>query len=139
MHTIFESMKIVAVCQPQLKDNGAATVTYCDTKGFNHATFILNAGTIDAVLDAKLTECDTYNGQYADIAGAAITQIAANGDDRIVAIEVKLTGRKRFLQPVITSGDGVNGALVAANIILSRAEASPANAAAAGLAELLKV
>jgi len=139
MRTLFENAKVGLVASPQLKDNGAATVTYIDTKGWDHATFILAAGAIDITLDAKVQECDTSGGSYADITGAAITQIAADGDDTVYAIEIKLAGRKRFLQPVITAGDGSTGCYLAALVVLTRGEASPANAAGAGLAELIKV
>lgn len=141
MHTLFENAKIVPVASPQLKDNGAAAVTYADCEGWNHATLLIAAGAIDTTLDAKLQECDTSGGSYADISGAAITQVAADGDDTLMAIEIDLTAgvRKRFLQPVITAGDGAVGCHLAAFIILTRGSASPANAAAAGLAELVKV
>jgi hypothetical protein len=140
MHALTENCKVVTVCQPQLKDNGAATVTYADCKGWDHATFVLLNGTVDTTTDAKLQECDTSGGTYADITGAAITQLSATDDDKIAAIEVDLTKlRKRYLKPVITAGDGTTGCYVAAVIILTRGEASPANAAAAGLAERVSV
>jgi len=141
MHNLFENAKVGLVCSPQLKDDGAATVTYIDTKGWDHATFLLATGAVDIELDAKVQECDTSGGTYADITDAAITQLDADDDDVMAAIEIDLTAgvRKRYLKPVITAGDGTTGCYVAGVVILTRGEASPANAAGAGLAELVKV
>ena len=139
MHELFTDAKAGLVASPQLKDNGAATVAYVDTLGYAHATFLLLLGAIDIECDAKLTESDVSGSGYADITDAAITQLDGDDDDKMVAIEVSLTGRKRYLKPVITVGDGSAGAYLAAVVILTRGEQSPANAAAAGLAELVKV
>lgn len=140
MHALTENCKVVRVASPQLKDNGAAAVAYCDCAGYNHATLLLVVGTMDIECDAKLTECDTSGGSYTDITAAAITQLAADDDDKVVAIEVDLTkNRKRYLKPVITAGDGTNGVYLAAMIILSRADKAPVTAALAGLAERVSV
>jgi len=137
---LFTTTKSVLVCGPLLKDNGAATVTYADTAGFNRATFLLAVGATDITLDAKLTECATSGGNYADITGAAVTQITALGDDKVYAIEVSMRGsRLRYLKPVITVGDGTLGANVCGVILLRGGHDSLYNAAAAGLAELVKV
>lgn len=140
MHALTENSKAVLVASPQIKDNGAAVVTYCDCAGWNHATLLLMLGTIDIEVDAKLQESDASGSGYADITGAAITQVADTGDDTIYAIEVDLTGpRKRYLKPVITVGDGTNGAYLGAVIVLTRGDKSPVDAAAAGLAERISV
>ena len=141
MHTLFQNSKVVLVANPQLKDNGAATVTYADAKGWDHATLLIATGAMDIALNGKLQESDASGSGYADITGAAITEVADTGDGTMMAIEVDLTAgvRKRFLQPVLTAGDGSTGVYVAAVIILTRGEASPATAAGAGLAELVKV
>ncbi len=140
MHALTENGKVVAVAQPQLKNNGAAVVAECDCSGWNHATFILNLGATDTTVDAKLQESDVSGSGFGDITGAAITQLSGTDDDKAVAIEVDLTGpRKKYLKPVITVGNGSTGAQVAANIVLTRGDKSPANAAAAGLAERVSV
>lgn len=51
----------------------------------------------------KITECDTYNGTYADITGAAKTlDVFTSG--KFSCIYVANRGRKRFQKAVVTTG-----------------------------------
>jgi len=143
MHQLSRTVKSVLVCPPQSVTADVAAVTYADRAGFNRARFLLSIGALTntKTANAKLQECDTSGGTYADISGAAITQVTGGASDtnKLYAIEVDLTkgARKRYLKPVITIG-AAGTALVAAVIELFQAEAAPDTAAEAGLEQLVE-
>jgi len=120
------------------KDNGALTMTAgLDTKGYDFARFIICTGTVavDFGTSPKITECDTVDGTYADITGATQTVEAAD-DDGTWVIDIKLGGgRKRFLKPAATAGDGSGTASEMAIIcLLYKAETRANTYADGGLA-----
>ncbi|HUT58055.1 MAG TPA: hypothetical protein VNA25_09430 [Phycisphaerae bacterium] len=138
MHSLTENCQVVQLAN-ETKNDGAPTTTYADCAGYNHATFILGLGVTDTTVDAKLQESDASGSGYADITGAAITQLSGTDDDSVAAIEVDLTGpRKRYLKPVITVGAGSSGAALGAYMVLSRADAAPPALVAAGLSKLVE-
>lgn len=138
-HEMFSQAKAVLVCSPILRNSGAFTVTYADTAGFNRATFLFMYGASDITCDAQLQECDTSGGTYVNITGAAITQLSATDDGKMVAIEVNLAGRKRYLKPVTTAGAGTLGVNGCAVILLHQTDSAPTTATEAGLAEVKRV
>lgn len=143
-----QDTKLGLLVPPQLKgaSGSPASLTYIDTVGYDHLRVLVLVGATDTEMSAapKLTECDTYNGQYADITDAALAAaIAADDDNKLFVIDVNLKGRKRLIKPAITcaspagSDTGVNLAVVA--ILSEPTERSPESAAAAGLEEHVKV
>lgn len=142
--------KIVPLVPPQLKDNGNfAGNTYVDTIGYNHVEFQFNPGTIDAAIGStdeatplKIEECDTTNGTYTDVTGAAMAAVIAATDDNMPSvIDVDLNkAHKRYMQITAPhAGDGTTGCNFSAQAILSRPNVAPATAAQRGLREWIKV
>jgi hypothetical protein len=142
-----QNTKKVLLVPPQLKDNGEfAGQTYVDTAGYGYAEFLLISGTLDAAIgtdDAStalaLEECDTTDGTYSAVTGAALAAaIAATKDNMIKQIDVDLQDgtHKRYMQlndP--TAGDGTTGGNFCAICILSKPLTGPASAAQRGLDE----
>ena len=98
-----------------------------DTKGFKEALFILNAGVASATgtADVKVQECATSDGQYADIEGAAFTQITTANDVAIYQGRVRITPtRKRYLRAVAVVGTDV--VVLGVAVILGDAQNLPA-------------
>lgn len=114
---------IYNICPPAaIVDDAAFTFTAVDTKPggveYGVARFIFILGAIDAnmAVPPKIAECETSDGSYADITGAAITAskvTAAAGDNDVLVIDVKLDGRMRYLQPAATGGNGDAGMYMA--------------------------
>ena len=104
--------------------------------------FRVALGSTDVALTAlKLQESDD-NSTWSDIAGldysiSPATLPTASDDNHLFSFDVDLRGRKRYLKPVITVGNGTNGAYVTVQAELSRAEQTPHDAASRGLAGAL--
>jgi hypothetical protein len=151
MANALQSVKYVNVTPPAaIIDNASATTNSVNTEGFAYATFLVELGATDIALTAlKLQESDT-DGSYADIVGARFgtdadatgttsTLPSATDDNKVYAIFVDLKGRKKYLDLVITFGDGTNGGFVASQCILSGADIQPHTAAGLGLGQYLVV
>jgi hypothetical protein len=80
----------------------AITSSAVDTAGFESCTFIIPVGAITAgaVTTAKVQQCDTSGGSYADLTGTSVT-IADDDDDKLKYIEV-FRPRERFLKCVVS-------------------------------------
>lgn len=146
-----QSVKFVNVTPPAaILDNASAVTNSVNTEGFAYATFLVELGATDIALTAlKLQESDT-DGSYADIVGTRFgtdagpdgtttTLPSATDDNKIYAIYVDLKGRKKYLDMVITVGDGTTGGLVACQCILSGADVQPHTAAGLNLGQYLVV
>jgi len=124
----------------ETKNNGNPTVIggSVDRAGWDQATFLIGVGATDATVDAKVQEDDDpAMGSAEDIAGAAISQIAADGDNSEVVIEVDLSkaGRKRYIRLLVTVGSGADGAALAVWCLLSKLNRSAQDLAEADLEE----
>ncbi len=101
-----EHTKIVHVIDPDVQTAAAYTSAAIDTKGYEYITYIVSAGTLgsSATLDFKVTECDTSGGTYADVSGAAITQMtqAGSDSDTSVALTVRCADTERYHKGVLT-------------------------------------
>jgi hypothetical protein len=146
-----QSVKFVNVTPPAaILDNASATTNSVNTEGFAHATFLVELGATDIALTAlKLQESDT-DSSYGDVTGAIFgtsalpdgttsTLPSATDDNKIYAIYVDLKGRKKYLDMVITVGDGTAGGYVACQCILSGADVQPHTATGLGLGQYLVV
>lgn len=144
-----DKTRTVVLVQPSLADKAAFTNGYLDTAGFGHVRFEFIIGTLDAIIGSTDTstapfveECDTTDGSYTAVSGAALAAvIGATGDDVIRAIDVDLTkGHKRYMRVnAPTAGDGTTGCNLCIIGRLSRPEGGFAmTATAQGLTELVK-
>lgn len=151
MANALQSVKYVNVTPPTaILDNTSAVTNSVNTEGFAYATFLVELGATDIALTAlKLQESDT-DGSYADVTGAIFgtsadptgtttTLPSATDDNKVYAIFVDLKGRKKWLDMVITMGDGTAGGYVACQCILSGADIQPHTAAGLGLGQYLVV
>ena len=151
MANALQSVKFINVTPPAaILDNTSAATTAVNTEGYSYATFLVELGATDIALTAlKLQESDT-DGSYADVTGAIFgtsadptgttsTLPSATDDNKMYAIYVDLKGRKKYLDLVITVGDGSTGGYVSAQCILSGADIQPHTAAGLGLGQYLVV
>ena len=88
-----------------------------DTKGFDEVLFVVNSGTNEAgaTVDIKIQECATSGGTYADITGAAFTQITTSNDNAVYQGRVRMTPtRERYLRAVaVVATDAADCGVVA--------------------------
>lgn len=139
-----------------IANNTSPACNVIDTQGFRFLRVQVILGATDIALTAlKLQESDVKASATAltggaDVpgavfgtsnndTGAASTLPSATDDDKVFTFEVDLRGRKRFVLPVVTIGNGSTGAFVAAIAHLSRGEATPTTAAQKGVAQNLRV
>ena len=134
-----EDVKYVLVTPPAaIVDNASFTTAAVDTKGFGLCQFLVMIGATDIALTAlKVQEADTSGGSYTDVtgliygtstdsSGAVVALPSATDDNKVFAFDVKCGGpRKRFLDAVVTIGDGTVGGFVAVLAILSKASKRP--------------
>lgn len=97
----------------------AAGATKIDLAGYEgHAIVLLNAaaGGSGVTLNVKLRHCDTVDGTYADISGAAfaagVANTAQNG-----AIQINTNDVKRFIEPYFTIAGGSNTGAIAMHFV----------------------
>lgn len=139
------NQKAVIVTSPRvINDNTAYTTNTIDTLGFRYVTIMIILGALDiAVAALKLTESDDSGMSGAtDVPGADFsvspaTLPAATADDTIVAIQVDMRGRKRYLDLSFTAGDGSAGTYATVLALLSRPETTPNTAALRGFGQEL--
>lgn len=100
------------------------TTEYWDVAGFSGFRFIAAIGAINPLVvdpetaagtfDVHLESCSTATGTYADVTGAAATQMTSTDDNKIAIIEVDKP-ISRYYRAVITPGGAggtVDGAFV---------------------------
>jgi len=145
--------KAFAVNQPTaLHDNESLTCNVIDCAGYDDLEIIFMLGATDiAVTALKLQEADAKTSATAltsgaDVAGSifgtsnndtgsASTLPSATDDNKLYSFKVDLRGRKRYLLPVVTFGDGTVGGYGAVIALLSRAKDAPRTAVEAGYAQ----
>ena|SRR5436309_823831 len=131
-----QNTKLINITPPAAKvNNGSFTCAEIDTLGFDYMTLTLYLGDLDIALTVlKLQETDTSGSGYADVSGGAFSSLpAATDDNKFYRFFVPLNGRKRYLKPVVTVGNGSTGAFAAIWAELSRAEQSPDSVTERGL------
>ena len=149
--------KFVGVTPPAaIVDNNSFTTNVIDTQGFRYAEVYVYLGALDIALTAlKLQEADAASdattltsgadvsgsvfGTAANDTGSTSSLPSATADNLCFKFEVDLRGRKRYLKPVITMGDGSVGGFVTCFAILSRGEQQPTTAAQKGISQLLRL
>jgi hypothetical protein len=149
--------KLVRVTSPAaIVDNASLTCQVVDRQGFDFARYVFYFGAMDIAATAlKVQESDTTSSATALSSGADITGAVygtstndagstsalptATDDNKFFTIEIDLKGRKRYLNPVVTLGDGAAGTYVCAWCELYRGEQVPTTAAQKGAAQNLRV
>ncbi|MFZ5829131.1 MAG: hypothetical protein ACOY3P_03550 [Planctomycetota bacterium] len=142
--------KSVLVIPPALVDDANAAAVAIDTKGYNYARLKLQVGATDIAATALyLTESDdnsTYTnvsgtvfGTSLSIAGAASALPSSTSDNTIHVIDVDLKGRKRYLKPVLTIGNGSTGAYVSMVCDLFHGDKLPSTATEMGVTQVVRV
>lgn len=147
-----ENFKLVSVTPPAaIVDNAAFTTAEVDTKGWDHARFIVYIGATDIAAAAlQVTESDTTGsghvaitgtvfGTATDIDGNTTALPSATDDNTFVVIDIDLRGRKRFLDLNLTAGDGTTGTFAAAWCELYRGESMPTTVAGHGCSGMVKI
>jgi hypothetical protein len=134
-----QKAKFVAVTPPgAIVDNAPFVTAQIDTAGFASALILVTLGATDIAMTAlKLQESDTSGSGFTDIAGTVggvdFTLPTATDDNKIVAFYVNCVGRKRYLDLVMTGGDGTAGTYASVVAILDRAQITPSTATERGL------
>lgn len=134
--------KDVVSVEPQARINNAAvTCAAVDRRNFDYANVKLILGATDVGLTVcKLQESDD-NVTFADVPGAdfSVSGVlpASTDSNKVFEWDVDLRGRKRYLRPAITVGNGTSGAFVTVLAQLFRGEQAPATPAARGAAQVL--
>lgn len=149
--------KVVNLTPPAaIVNNGSLTVNVLDTFGYDYAVIEVTLGATDIALTAlKIQESDvkasgtsltggadvvgTRFGTDNNDTGVASTLPSATDDNNVFSIFLDLRGRKRYLLPVVTVGNGTAGAFATVTGRLSRAQRSPQDAASAGYTQRLVV
>ena len=131
MERLLEGQKLVNHIVPASRSAGTVDGTGIDTAGYHEATFLVPIGAIgdtgtDTTLNVKIQESDALGSGYADITGAAITELVNTDDDAIPQIGVRLGGRanrKRYVRAVLAVA-GSDAALVGV-VALLKAQLQP--------------
>ena len=140
MIQITQSKKVQLAWPAARANNVTVNCASVDRSGYAYAVIRVSLGATDVGLTAlKLQESDD-NSTFTDVPGADFSvsplslPTSSNGDT-LWEFQVDLRGgRKRYLKPVVTIGNGTVGAFVAVSAELFRAEQAPITAAAQGLA-----
>lgn len=143
------------VTQPAaIIDNASATTAAIDTADFDYCEILVMLGATDIALTAlKVQHSNASDGSgdaYADITGLVYgtsTNIAgstsalpsATDDNKIYKFEIDCRKTKRYLDLVVTVGDGSVGGFVAAIARLSRSNYAAITASEAGFADILRI
>ena len=121
---------------PQLLDDAAVSSGYVDMGACHRLFAVVMVGATDITTDAKLEQAqDDADTGLKDITGTEITQVAANGDNRFITIEVEsdkldTANGFQFVRLTITAGDGTAGSQVA-GFVMAPARHAPVTQIAA--------
>lgn len=145
MHPMLHTKVVPIVFPTAISDNASPTTTEIDRLGFDYCSIYLRIGATDiAMAAAKVQESDTSGSNFTDITGTTLdgsTDIeggtlalpTAGADNTFIVWHIDCKARKRYLDLVITAGNGTAGTWLYAFAILSRAKAGPVtNAGCAG-------
>ena len=140
-----QQVKTVLITPPAARvNNGSFTTAAIDTAGYGKAAIFFATGDLDIALTVlKLQEDDASGmGSASDITGCvfgasgAPALPTASDDNKIYGFFVNLAGRKRYLDLVVTVGNGTAGCFGTAWAVLYNGEI-PNTAAERGLAAQL--
>ena len=146
-----QESKFVAVILPAaIKDDASFTTVEVDTAGYEFAQFYFLLGATDIGFTVlKMQESASTGtgmtdvtglvwGTSNNISGSTSTLPSATNDDTVFIMDIALQVRQRYLDPVVTIGNGSVGGFMAAWCLLSRAHQLPVTAANRGATEILR-
>ncbi len=110
MDGIHESSKAVVGLIPDAHSAGTIiSPAAIDTKNFDEALIMINAGVFSATGDANITvtECDTSDGAYAAITGAVFDEITVTNDQDIFVGRLKCKNWERYIKLSMVLADDV--------------------------------
>lgn len=149
-----QNFKFVSITPPAaIVDNTAYTTAAVDTSGYDYCTIVAYLGATDiAVAGMKVQESEASDmtgaadvtglvvGTSTNIAGSTSALPSATDDNKAMCFEIKCGGsRKRYVDLVVTAGDGTAGSFLTAFALLSKGEITPVTAAERGFDEILRV
>lgn len=129
MRSVYDAIKVLFSFRPQ-----AATATAnggnVDTLGYNSAAFSLEVGAVSGTsptLDVKIQESADGSTGWADVSGAAFTQVTAANNSQILRVDGLGTSRKRYLRAVATIAGTSPSFTLSCVALLGRAYQEPVN------------
>lgn len=139
--------KFVGITPPAaIVDAAAFTTAAIDTLGFNELLILVYLGALDiAVAALKLQESEASNMASATditgtVGGTSYTLPIDTADNTFLAFHVKCGGqRKRYIDLVITGGDGTAGTFMSAVAILTKGTTTPTTDAQRGAGLVVNV
>jgi hypothetical protein len=147
-----QKSKIVRVIDPAaIVDNASFTTAEIDSRGYEYCQVFVYVGATDIASTAcKMQESDTTGSGFADIAGLVFgtstntdgstsTLPSATDDNKFFIFDIDLRGRERFLDLVLTGGNGAAGTFATSWAVLSRAHEVPESATERGASQILRV
>lgn len=151
-----EGQVVVIAAPSAIKDNTSLTTNVVDTLGYRFVEIYVMLGATDIALTAlKVQEADaktdattltsgaditgTVFGTDANDTGSTSTLPSATDDNKVYKFEIDMKGRKRYLKPTVTFGDGAAGGYGVAFAILKQGENIRGTAADKGIAQLMRV
>jgi hypothetical protein len=95
-------MTILMAVVPQSLSAGANTSAAIDADPLAECCLLVKVGALTGTIDCKVQQCATSGGQYADVPGASIVQIAAGS----TAVVKNFKRSQRFLKTITTVTTG---------------------------------
>lgn len=129
MRSVYDAIKAVFTFRPQAA-TATANGSSVDTKGYNSAAFSLEVGAVSGTsptLDVKIQESADGSTNWADVSGAAFTQVTAANNSQILRVEGLGTSRKRYLRAVATIAGTSPSFTFACEALLGHAFKEPVN------------
>ena len=131
-HPYFGSKYGIVTSPQAISDNSIMGTTEIDTAGYDYLKMFVILGATDiAMVSMRIQESDVTASGMADVTGLIAVGTTGNerlptatDDNKIFAFFVDLKARKRFIDPIITTGDGTAGSYVAVIYELCRAKES---------------
>ena len=92
---------------PAVPSAGTANGTGWDASQFESVEAMIAVGAIPvtATVNMHVEESDVLGSGYADISGAAITELGADDDNTQATIRISMKGRKKYLRMVVITAN----------------------------------
>ncbi len=151
MHPMLSTKVSAMVFPTAITDDGSATTTEIDTKGWDFLSVYVYVGTTDVAMAAlAVTESDTSGSGHSNITGAVwgtATDIdgnttalpSATDDNKFEVAHIDLRGRKRYVDVTATAGDGTAGTWIYGFYILSKGASGPNSSSEMGAEHVVVV
>ncbi|WP_287994600.1 hypothetical protein [Acidiphilium sp.] len=125
MRDLQSNIGVVAAVAPATL-TATNTSAAIDLRGFDSACVVINTGAIGGAgnFTPKLTESDTSDGTYTDVAAADLVGEFPSALAAASVYKVGYIGNKRFIQTVLTLNSGTNIA-ASAVVVLGNPDQAP--------------